>query len=209
MLIKMDNQLLLLKQQILECIQQKKKKYLIYFKIFVFSSPNFSFQNFIPTNELPNGAITTLNPAMENSTRRITHRNNKNPNQQTFITTKPSFERANHYTETREKMSNKINRKQRFNTNHHIQQINIQPSSHFINTRSKFFFLQNQRLNFALITSPMSMPVFYLGFFFREGEINLRRGRTLPALTLNKTLACHKQRLHTVWAYLELGFLSL
>jgi len=110
-----------------------------YFLPFFFlSSPNFSFQNFIPTDELPNGAITNVNPPIENSTRRISHRNNKYPNQQTFIATKPSFERPNHYNETREKIPNKINRKQqRFNTNHHIQQTNIQAASHFINTRSK------------------------------------------------------------------------
>ncbi len=139
----MDNQLLLLKQQILECI--KKILFILNYFLSFFSSPNFSFQNFIPTDELSNGAVTTLNPPIENSTRRISHRNQKNLNQQTFITTKPSFERANHYVETREKISNqssnKINRKQqRFNTNHHIQQTNIQPTSHFINTRSKFLF---------------------------------------------------------------------
>jgi len=103
--------------------------------------PNFSFQNFIPIDELSNGAMTNLNPPIENTTRRITHRNNKNhSNQQTFIIAKPSFERANHYTETRDKIPNKINRKQqqqRFNTNHHVQQTNIQPSNHFINTRTQ------------------------------------------------------------------------
>jgi hypothetical protein len=113
-----------------------------HFFLFRFS-PNFSFQNFIPADELPNGATTTtttLNAPIENPTRRISHRNNKNhSNQQTFIPTKPSFERINHYAETRDRIPNKINRKQqRFNTNQNIQQTNIQATSHFINTRSKF-----------------------------------------------------------------------
>ncbi len=134
----MDNRLLLRKQQIIECIKKMNLFQIIFLPFSLLSSPNFSFQNFIPTDELPNGAITNVNPPIENSTRRISHRNNKYPNQQTFIATKPSFERPNHYNETREKIPNKINRKQqRFNTNHHIQQTNIQAASHFINTRSK------------------------------------------------------------------------
>ena len=101
------------------------------------SSPNFSFENFIPIDELPNGASLPINPATEIPTRRIPHRNTKTTNSQSFHSTKPSFERANHYVETREKFPNKFNRKQRFNTNHHIQPTNFQPSSQFINTRGK------------------------------------------------------------------------
>ncbi|CAF4041379.1 unnamed protein product [Rotaria sp. Silwood2] len=99
--------------------------------------PNFSFQNFIPNDESSNGAITTLNSSIENTTRRISsRRNEKNSNQKT------SFERTNHYNETRDRIanqsSNKINRKQqRFNTSHHTQQTNIQPSTHIINTRTQ------------------------------------------------------------------------
>jgi hypothetical protein len=105
-------------------------------KVYSFSSPNFSFENFIPIDELPNGATITANPSNENSTRRITHRNNKNPNQQTFPSTKSS---TNQYVETRDKIPNKFNRKQRFNTNHHVQQTNFQPANQFINTRSNLF----------------------------------------------------------------------
>lgn len=102
-----------------------------------------SFQNFIPTDELPNGAMPIVNPSVDNTTRRISRRNDKNANQSTFIPTKPFFERANHYADTRDKISNqpfnnKLNRKQqRFNANQHAQQTNIQPSSHIINTRGK------------------------------------------------------------------------
>ncbi len=137
----MDNLLWLLKQPILECIKLKFHLFQIIFFL-LFPSPNYSFQNFIPTDELPNGAVTTLNPSVENPTRRITRRNDKNPNQSTFTTAKPSFERANYYVETRDKISNqpfnKLNRKQqRFTTNQHAHQTNIQPASHIINTRSK------------------------------------------------------------------------
>ncbi|CAF0891362.1 unnamed protein product [Rotaria sordida] len=94
--------------------------------------PNFSFQNLIPNDESSNGAITTSNSSIENTTRRITRRNEKNPNQKT------SFERTNHYNETRDRIANKLNRKQqRFHTNHHTQQTNIQPSTHIINTRTQ------------------------------------------------------------------------
>ena len=137
----MDKLLLLLKQQILERIQLKFDLHTN--SSFLFSSsPNFSFQNLIPTDELPNGASTTSNPPIENTTRRTTRRNDKNPHQQPFTATKSSFERTNHYTETRDRVSNqptnKINRKQQhFNTNHYTQQANIQPSSHMISARSK------------------------------------------------------------------------
>ncbi|CAF0769831.1 unnamed protein product [Adineta steineri] len=107
--------------------------------------PNFSFQSFIPTDELANGAITTLNPSVENTTRRISRRNDKNPNQSISTTTKPSFERTNYYSETRNKLSNqpfnKPNRKQQhFSTNQHIQQTNFHPSSHIINTRAQLIY---------------------------------------------------------------------
>jgi hypothetical protein len=115
-----------------------KIKFQICSEFVFFSSPDFSFQNSIPTDESPNGAL----PTNETTTRRISRRNDKNPNQQT----KPSFERVNHYTETRDRIShqssNKINRKQQhFNTNHHVQQANIQPSSHMISTRGILLFI--------------------------------------------------------------------
>jgi hypothetical protein len=94
--------------------------------LFSFASPNFSFENFIPIDELPNGATINVNPPSENSTRRITHRNNKNQTSST-----------NQYVETRDKVPNKFNRKQRFNTNHHVQQTNFQPTNQFINTRTQ------------------------------------------------------------------------
>ncbi len=97
--------------------------------LFSFASPNFSFENFIPIDELPNGATINVNPPSENSTRRITHRNNKNQTSST-----------NQYVETRDKVPNKFNRKQRFNTNHHVQQTNFQPTNQFINTRSNIIF---------------------------------------------------------------------
>lgn len=105
-------------------------------------SPSFSFQSFIPVDELSNGATAALNSSIESTTRRISRRNDKTSYTQpstTIITTKPSFERTNNYTESRDKTSsNKINRKQqRFNTNHHTQQTTIQPQTHIINPRSK------------------------------------------------------------------------
>ncbi|UJR22825.1 hypothetical protein I4U23_025855 [Adineta vaga] len=103
--------------------------------------PDLSFQNFIPADELSNGAVPTLNSTVENSTRRVSRRNEKNSNQST--TSKPSFERSNYYTEHRDKTSNnsslnKLYRKQqRFNSNQYVQQTNIHPSSHLINPRAQ------------------------------------------------------------------------
>ncbi|CAF1107270.1 unnamed protein product [Rotaria sp. Silwood1] len=101
--------------------------------------PNISFQNFIPNDESSNGANIILNSSNDNTTRRISSRRNEKYSNQ-----KISFEHKNHYTETRDKISNKINRKQqqqqqqqRFNINHHIQQTNIPTSTHIINTRTQ------------------------------------------------------------------------
>ncbi|CAF1530289.1 unnamed protein product [Rotaria magnacalcarata] len=118
--------------------------------------PSFSFQTCIPVDESFNGATATLNSSIENTTRRISRRNDKNPNPQPSTTTiaaptptptKSTFERPNHYTETRDKISNqppsKINRKQqRVNTNYHPQQTNIQPATHIINTRTQPMYPQ-------------------------------------------------------------------
>jgi hypothetical protein len=117
-------------------------------------SPNFSFESFIPTDELANGAL----PSNENTTRRISRRNDKNPNQQT----KPSFERVNHYAEPRDRIShqpsNKINRKQQqFNTNHHIQ-----PTNHMINTRSKLFSLSIFELFFFFSSTNLSFSIYFI-----------------------------------------------
>ncbi|CAF1168293.1 unnamed protein product, partial [Adineta ricciae] len=108
--------------------------------------PNLSFEHFIPTDELPDGAMPVSNFSVENATRRISRRNEKNPTQTTAISTnKASFDRSNHYSEQRDKISNsslnKFNRKQqRFNSHQHIQQTNIHPSSHLINPRAQHMY---------------------------------------------------------------------
>ena len=110
---------------------------------FCFLSPNLSFEHFIPTDELSDGAMPVSNSSVENATRRIPRRNEKNPTQtNTFSTNKASFDRSNHYSEQRDKISNsslnKFNRKQqRFNSHQYIQQTSIHPSSHLINPRGK------------------------------------------------------------------------
>jgi hypothetical protein len=113
---------------------------------FAFGSPQLSFQTFIPADELSHGAVPTFNPSMEQTTRRISRRNDRAANQSAMPTTKPPFERPAHYSEPRDKTFNSLhtkpNRKQqRFNSNHYVQQTTMHPSSHLINTRGKTLLL--------------------------------------------------------------------
>ena len=100
---------------------------------FFFLSPNFSFENFIPTDELTPDAASNVNSSNENPIRRHAHRNAKASTQSTLTSTKPSFERPD---QSAEKFPNKFNRKQRFNPNQHVSHANWQQASQLINMRS-------------------------------------------------------------------------
>ena len=126
MSIKMDNRLSLVKQAILECREISR---LIAIDRFISSSPNISFENFIPSDEVS----SDTNSVTENPIRRQTYRMPKTSNQSTVNPSKTFFERTD---QSGEKLSNKFNRKQRFNTNHHVPHAYLQQANQLINMRS-------------------------------------------------------------------------
>lgn len=131
MSIKMDNRLSLVKQAILECRGEISR--LISIDNFISSSPNISFENFIPSEELSPDPENNTNSSIENPIRRQTYRFPKAFNQSTVNPSKTFFERTD---QSGEKLSNKFNRKQRFNTNHHVPHAHLQQANQLINMRS-------------------------------------------------------------------------